>query len=106
MRKILFVAGFVTLFIIPVLVSPVLGTPIEDDNFNERAIKWKLLLVIGWIDICFEENIISGFVLIGYNAGDILTVESININFEGLPLFINKGLFFSCCLYKPIENSS
>lgn len=89
---------------ITVLVTPVVGTTIEEDNFNDVEIKWKLLLAIGKINYCFEDEIISGFVLIGYNAGEMLTFKRINSDYEGLPLIINNGLFFTFCYYKSIDN--
>ena len=104
MKKLLGVVGMIFFLMIPVIVTPVLGTPIEDDNLNDVEIKWKLLFAIGRINYCFEDKIISGFVLIGYNAGEMLTFEIININYEGLPMIINNGLFFTFCFYKPIDD--
>ena len=106
MKKIVGVVGIALFLMIPVVVTPVVGTTIEEDNFNDVEIKWKLLLVIGRINVCFDESVISGFALVGYTAGEILVVERININFEGIPLFINNGLFFSFCFYKPADNST
>ena len=32
---------------------------VEEENFNDLEIKWKILLVIGRVNICFDDKIIE-----------------------------------------------
>ena len=90
------------LVLIPVIVTPSLAIE-EEENINEElGIQWKILMVIGRINVRVLENKITGFAFVGYTNGDLLIFERINIQFEGIPLFINNGLLFSFCFYKAV----
>ena len=91
-----FIIATIVIFLIPLVSTRTLSSSIEE---NELDFNWKILLVVGRINICFEEKIISGFALVGYTAGKTMVFERINIPFEGIPLFINNGLLFSFCFY-------
>lgn len=100
MKKICAVFGVVLLFVIPVLASPSLAIDENEYATEELGIQWKILLVMGRINVRFLENKITGFAFVGYTNGQILLFERIDIQFEGIPLFINNGLIFSFCFYK------
>ena len=102
MKKIFGVFGIVSIILITALVPPTIGMGVEEEDLG---IKWKILICIGNIDICLQDKVISGFVLIGYTAGETLKSENIFIKYEGLPLFIFNGLFFAHCYYKPADVS-
>jgi hypothetical protein len=97
MMKKIGIIAIVTIMLIPLVSTPTLSSEIEE---NELDFRWKVLVVIGRINVCFDEKTISGFALVGYTAGETLVLERIDIQFDGIPLFINNGLLFSFCFYK------
>ena len=102
MKNIYGVVGIAMLVLIPVIVTPSLAIE-EEENINEElGIQWKILMVIGRINVRVLENKITGFAFVGYTNGNLLIFERINIQFEGIPLFINNGLLFSFCFYKAV----
>ena len=92
MKKLLGVLGIVLILIGSIFIIPVVGMGFEEESVDDLRIRWKILLVIGRVKVCFEDKIISGFVLIGYTAGEIITFDSINIKYDGIPLIYNNGL--------------
>jgi hypothetical protein len=104
MKKICGVFGIAVLFMIPILATPTLALRVEENDADDLEINWKMLIVIGRITVCFEDKVISGFALIGYTDGETLIMERINIEFAGIPIFINNGLLFSFCFYKPANS--
>jgi hypothetical protein len=104
LKKIFGYFGIILILIFSIFAISAVGMEVEEENFNDLEIKWKILLVIGRVNICFDDKIISGFALIGYVAGEILTFEDLNIKYEGIPLIYNNGLFSTFLLYKPADN--
>ena len=104
-KKIVGIFGILLILMIATFFTPAIGLGVDQKGFENLESKWEILIVIGRINICFEEKVISGFALIGYTAGETLTFENINIEYEGLPLFVNNGLFFSFCFYKPADTN-
>ena len=68
MKKILGIFGIVFLLMITALVTPTIGTE-EVTTMEKEGLEWDVLIAIGRTKVCFQENVIFGFVLIGYNAG-------------------------------------
>jgi len=104
MKKIIGLSGILLVLLIPVIANPILAVNLEEYNADDLELRWKLLIAIGRVNISFDDKILYGFVLVGYTNGETLIFESINIPFDGIPLFINNGLFFSFLLYKPATN--
>ena len=102
MKNIYGVVGIAMLVLIPVIVTPSLAIEEEEYINEELGIQWKILMVIGRINVRVLENKITGFAFVGYTNGELLIFERINIQFEGIPLFINNGLLFSFCFYKAV----
>lgn len=104
MKKIIGVSGILLVILIPVIANPILAVNMVDHDADELELRWKLLIAIGRVNISFDDKVLYGFVLVGYTNGETLIFESINIPFDGIPLFINNGLLFSFLLYKPATN--
>lgn len=102
MKKILGTIAIVLMLISISHVTPAIQ--IENENeLEEFELKWKMLIAIGIINVSLEEKAINGFALIGFNAGEIIIFEKINIQFEGIPIVVTHSLFYTYCLYKPAE---
>lgn len=97
---------FGVLFVILMLAGISQITPaltmnsVDKSDLEYPELKWKFIIAIGRIDICFQEKVIDGFVLFGYTAGEIITLEEIYIEFELFPILLSNGLFFTSCFYK------
>ena len=83
-----------------------IGTAIEADieeekNFEEDFLNLKLFAAIGILNINKQSNVIRGYVLVGYNAGEIISFEMVNIAFTGNPFVITKSMITTFCLYQP-----
>lgn len=101
MKKLFVIFGIVIILVGSIFVTTALGSNIEED-FEEINLKWKAFIAIGRIDICFDEKIMDGLVIIGYNAGETLIFEQVYIEFDGIPILFSNGLLFTFCLYKSI----
>lgn len=99
MKRTYGIFGIVLILIISALASPCIGLEIDD----QESLKWKILIVIGIIDVCFDEKVISGFGFIGYNARDLIILERINIQFEGIAIVVTHTLFYTFCIYNPVD---
>lgn len=82
------------------LISPVSGEVQKEETSIELRM---LVVVLGTVNICFEENEIYGFATIGYTDGATFTFQRYSFNFEGIPFFIQKGLGLSICIYNPAD---
>lgn len=102
MKKIFGILTLSSIFIISTMITPVLGYQIEEFQNDQQNIDLKLLLTIGLVTISNDEKLISGFVIIGYIGGEIITFQLINIEFEGFALPIYRSLFITVLIYNPV----
>lgn len=103
MKKIIGISGIIIILLSSILISPALASNIAED-YQENILDRKLLIVMaGNMKICWEDKELYGFGLIIYNDGEISTFTKYNVNFEGLPFFIHKGITVTFCIYKPVE---
>jgi len=100
MKKILIIYGIVLILIGSFLVTPVVGTSLNEDD-KKLELNRKILLVIGgdihirWIG---RELYGQGFIV--YAEGSILINSNFSIDFKGIPR-IHDFFFVSYCFYKP-----
>lgn len=96
MKKIFGIFGIVLILFGSIFISPVMG----DSSQEELDLDLKILVVVlGTVNVCMDENELYGFATIGYTNGETFTLERYNLNFEGIPFFIHKGIGFSLCIY-------
>jgi hypothetical protein len=101
MKKIIGISGIIIILLASILISPALASNI-DENYQKNELNRKLIIVIaGNMKICWEDKELYGFGLIIYNDGELSTFTNYNVNFEGLPFFIHKGITITLCIYKP-----
>ena len=100
MKRIYGVFGIVLILIGSIFVTPILGDNTQEDLPIDLKI---LIIVLGTANLCFEENEIYGFASFGYTNGETFLFQRYNINFEGIPFFIHKGIGFSFCIYNPAD---
>jgi hypothetical protein len=83
-----------------IFINPVSGEVKQDDASIELRM---LVVVLGTVNICFEENELYGFATIGYTDGATFIFQRYSINFEGIPFFLQKGIGLSICIYNPAD---
>ena len=93
----------ITLLISTAIISPVIAYENEEDQITQQNQNLRLLLAIGLINVNSANKEIKGFVIVGYNAGETIMFQTINIKYEGFPLVITKSLFYIFCIYKEAE---
>jgi hypothetical protein len=103
MKKLFGVFGVVLILVGSTLIIPAVGMGVDEKYINNLEIKWKILFVIGRVNYNLGAKLITGYAVLGYVGGEILTFSSIYIKFELFPLFINNGVFSSFCIYKPAD---
>ena len=98
MKKIFGILGISLILIGSIFISPALGVNKQD----ETDLKLKLLIVfLGTVNVCNDENQLYGFATVGYTDGETFTFQRYTIDFEGNPFFITKGIGFTFCIYNP-----
>ena len=95
----------ITLLVSTAIISPVTAYENEQNQISRQNLNLRVLIAIGLININTVNKEIKGFVIIGYNAGETLMFETINIKYDGIPLIITKSLFYILCIYKEIETT-
>jgi hypothetical protein len=93
----------ISLLIITATLSPVIAYENEEDQLSEQSLNLRVLLAFGLINMNSLNKEIKGFVIVGYNAGETITFQPIDIKYEGFPLVITKSLFYIFCIYKEAE---
>jgi len=73
----------------------------EENNVEDDLLNQKLFAAIGIVNVNKQSNVIRGYVFVGYNAGEIISFEMINIAFTGNPFVITKNIITTLCLYQP-----
>jgi len=102
MKKVLGTIAIVMMLISISQVIPAMETEFEKENINEEdLLNLKLFAAIGIVNINKQSNVIRGYVLVGYNSGEILSFEMVNIGFQGNPITLSHSIFTTICLYEP-----
>jgi hypothetical protein len=87
------------------LITPVFGQELENKLSPNQNSDWKIIIAIGLINVNSQKKEINGFVVIGYNAGETITLQTINIKYDGIPFVITKSLFYIFCIYKEADEN-
>ena len=104
MKKTIGIIGIICMFLSISLITPAMQIDNnEGTDQSQQLFNWKIIIALGRINVCFEENVIDGIVLIGYIAGEVTTLVPISIEFEGRPIIFSNGLLFTCILYKTAD---
>jgi len=102
MKKILGTITIVLMLISISQISIAIDAEIEEENIvEEDLLDQKLFAAIGIVNINKQSNIIRGYVFVGYNAGEIISFEMVNIDFTGNPFVLTKNIITTLCLYQP-----
>ena len=102
MKKVLGAITIVLMLISISQICPAMEAEIEEENIVEDdLLDLKLFAAIGIVNINKQSDVIRGFVLVGYNAGEIISLEMVNIPFTGNPFVITKSIFATVCFYQP-----
>lgn len=98
MKKIFGILGISLILIGSIFINPALGVSTQD----QADLELKLLIVfLGTVNVCNDDNQLYGFATIGYTDGETFTFQRYTIDFEGIPFFITKGLGITVCIYNP-----
>lgn len=93
----------ISIFISTVFINPAIGYESDEILLTSQSLNLKALIAIGLINLNTQQKEINGFVIIGYNAGETITFQTINIQYQGIPFVVTKSLFFIFCIYNEAD---
>ena len=101
MKKIIGSISVVLMLLCISQIVPAMENQIEKENeLSDDVLGWSLFAAVGLVNVNKQSNIIRGFVLVGFNAGEVISFQMVNIPFEGNPIILTNSIFTTICLYK------
>jgi hypothetical protein len=100
MKKIFGIFGIALILFGSIFINPVLGEIKQDHTDLDLKI---LIVFLGTVNVCMDENQLYGFATVGYTSGETFTLQRYTLDFEGIPFFIHKGIGITFCIYNPAD---
>jgi hypothetical protein len=101
MKKIIGSISIVLMLLCLSQVVPAMENEIEKETqYEDDVLGWSLFAAVGIVNVNKQSNVIRGFVLVGFNAGEVISFQMVNIPFDGTPITLTNSIFTTICLYK------